>query len=51
MSRLQNDFMLSDVRVLPTLLAAARPDETRREPMVPPFTKAELRQMILEIMG
>ncbi len=51
MSRLQNVSALPDTRALPDLIAAAHQDETRREPMIPPFTKAELRQMILEIMG
>ena len=53
MSRLQNVSHQTDTRALNALLAANSliPDDTRREPLALPFTKAELRQMILEIMG
>ena len=53
MSRLQNVSQQSDTRALDALLAANRrsQDDARREPLALPFTKAELRQMILEIMG
>ncbi len=53
MSRLQNVSKLPDTRALPALIAAnsRTQDEDRREPLALPFTKAELRQMILEIMG
>ncbi len=53
MSRLQNVSQQADTRALNALLAAdsRNQDTARREPLVPPFTKAELRQMILEIMG
>jgi hypothetical protein len=53
MSRLQNVSDRPDTRALPTLLAASSrtQGDARREPLTLPFTKAELRQMILEIMG
>ena len=53
MSRLQNVSQQPDTRALPTLIAASTSGQppTRREPETVPFTKAELRRMILEIMG
>lgn len=53
MSRLQNVSEQPDTRALPALIAANTRDQDvpRQEPEVLPFTKAELRQMILEIMG
>jgi hypothetical protein len=53
MSRFQNVSQQTDTRALDALLAAAsrNQDNARREPLALPFTKAELRQMILEIMG
>ncbi len=53
MSRLQIVSEYPDTRALPALIAASNStkDENRREPLVLPFTKAELRQIILEIMG
>jgi len=54
MSRIQNASHYPETPALPALLAARisqRDGVTRREPEVPPFTKDELRQMILEIMG
>ena len=53
MSRLQNVSQQNDTRTLNALLAANsyKQDDARRQLLAPPFTKAELRQMILEIMG
>lgn len=53
MSRLQNVSHAPDTRALPALIAAeARlADRTPRQVETIPFTKAELRQMVLEIMG
>ena len=53
MSRLQNVTEQPDTRALPALIAASgrNQDDNRGEPIALPFTKAELRQMILEIMG
>ena len=53
MSRLQNVTEQPDTRALPALIAAGgrNQGDNRREPIALPFTKAELRQMILEIMG
>ena len=53
MSRLQNVTQVPDTQALPSLLAAAVRDSDRRpsQPETVPFTKAELRRMILEIMG
>jgi hypothetical protein len=54
MSRLQNVSREPDTQVLPALIAAnscGQDKPGRREPETVPFTKAELRQMILDIMG
>ena len=53
MSRLQNVLNAPDTQALPALLAVgANPARrTPRQVETIPFTKAELRQMILEIMG
>lgn len=54
MVRTQNVSNLSETPALSALLAARISQQgsvARREPEVPPFTKDELRQMILEIMG
>ena len=54
MSRLQNVSQQPDTQALPALIAATLREQdgpARREPKTFPFTKAELRQMILEIMG
>ena len=53
MSRLQNVSEQPDTQALPALIAASSriQDDDRRKPLTFPFTKAELRQMILEIMG
>ena len=53
MSRIQNVSEQPDTRALPALIAANGhiQDETGCKPLAIPFTKAELRQIILEIMG
>lgn len=54
MSRLQNHSHEPDTQALPALIAANSRDQDKpgkREPETMLFTKAELRQMILEIMG
>jgi len=54
MSQLQNIIYKPDAQVLSSLVAASSRNQDklgRREPETVPFTKAELRAMILEIMG
>ncbi len=54
MSRLQTMTREPGTQALPALIAASSRDQDkpgRREPETVPFTKAELRAMILEIMG
>ena len=52
MSRIQNVSNYPETAALPALVAIGENDNRiRREPEALPFTKDELRQMVLEIMG